>query len=164
MENYQNLSDIPRNYMSRLGELAVESPGLIVIKPQERVLDINDTENIVRRMISSRKLNIVARKEKVLSSDEVKRMYTEIFDVESDDIEQITYRTNLILYMTGGKSIALYLIGERAMSKACEIKAELREKYGHNFVTKYLKNLIHVPEPEEFERSTSVFWGSKDSE
>lgn len=135
--------------------------GIILFKPE---WSPNDVESF-NEYCSKNDINILEKRNIILSKDVVIALYKNIFSFSTDDLRfGITWKTETIEYLTSGQSICFLVQGKCANEKLSKYKYTLRDKCGkithpknlmnqEDFKEKVIKNLVHVVDDDEIQNA-----------
>ncbi len=133
--------------------------GIITFKPGYPSAEIS----IFYDYCQQKELEILLRRELLLSRELTIALYPKIFSFSQDDLRFGTeWKRQTIKYLTSGPSICFLIKGKEVVKELSDYKYSLREKYGkithpqiimspNEFFISVVKNLVHVIDESELQ-------------
>lgn len=130
---------------------------IVILKPDFP----NIEKSIFLDYCTSNNLSILSAKKITLKKDHIFSIYYDLFKKsDQDKIFGVSWKNQVINYLTNGKSEIYFIKGNQAYSLLKQYKLNIRSKYNKItkpsqkisnkvFIEKVVKNLIHVTDPEE---------------
>lgn len=140
------------------GELA-----LLMLKPDYypvHPVDNLPLQRIIEGMLTASGLDVRCTSERELSHIEVCELYRGV--MPPDDIDDgkwgVSWKRQMLTYATCNPVFSYLLEGTNAFRKAHLIKNIIRNKYAHDPTTQVIKNIGHVPDPQDFDISLEILF------
>lgn len=130
---------------------------IVILKPDFPTIE----KDIFLDYCTSNNLNILSAKKMTLKIDHIFSVYYDLFKKNDQDKEfGVSWKTQVINYLTSGKSEIYFIKGDQAYSLLKQYKLNIRSKYNKItkpsqkisskiFTEKVVKNLIHVTDTDE---------------
>lgn len=133
---------------------------LISIKPIQNKLQRSDYIDLIISMLDVMGLSLLCTAEKMLSDEEIIRLYNDIFQKKVEKTTENTeiFLNQLLLYMKSGPVLSFLISGLNARNIASEFKMTFRDFFCESEAEINLRNIIHTPENEEISSNVEILF------